>query len=195
MAHPDLLCAGEPGEHGVGCLVELKRRQAVFALDALADLSAEQVRHQLLPVADAEHRDAQREDGGVHGGALGVVDAARSAGDDEALGSGEFRRRRLAGANLRVHAEVADLPGNQVAILPPGIEDDNLSCRVQLPDGSKSCGASMISTCHGKKHSGCSPAADWQSACRATRSRSAFPPVPIVPGRTYSDMAGTAVVR
>ena len=100
---------------------------------ALADFPAEQVRHELLAVADAEHRHAQRKDRRVHRRALGVVDAARPAGDDDAPGGREFRRRRLAGADLRVHAEVAHLPGDQVAILPPRIEDDDLSCRVQVP--------------------------------------------------------------
>ena len=103
-------------------------------LIALADLAAQQVRHELLAVADAEHRHAEREDGGIHrGAARGRRRWTGSAGDDDALGSGEFGGRRLAGADLGIDAEVADLAGDQMAILAPGVEDDDLSCRVQLP--------------------------------------------------------------
>ena len=59
MAHPDLLAAGEAGEQRVGRTSEIERGQAVFAAVALAHLAAQQVRHQLLAVADAEHGDAE----------------------------------------------------------------------------------------------------------------------------------------
>ena len=59
---------GEAGEQRVGGVVQFERGQAVFALFAAAHLAAQQVRHQLLPVADAEHRLAGCKDGGVHGG-------------------------------------------------------------------------------------------------------------------------------
>ena len=56
MAHPDLLRAGETGEHRVGRSSSSQRGQAVLALVALRTLAAQQVRHELLAVADAEHR-------------------------------------------------------------------------------------------------------------------------------------------
>ena len=133
MAHPDLLRAAESARTGgrpPSSSSSVARPYSPFI--ALADLSAQQVRHELLPVADTEHRDAERKDGRIDGGALRVVDAARSAGNDEAPCGREFRRRRLAGADLRVDAQVAHFTGNQVAVLAPRIEDDNLSCRVQL---------------------------------------------------------------
>ena len=85
MAHPDLLRAGEPGEQRVGGVVQFQRGEAVLALLALAHFAAQQVRHELLPVADAEHRLAAAKDRRVHRGTAGVVDAARPAGDDDAL--------------------------------------------------------------------------------------------------------------
>ena len=48
------------------------------------------------------------------------------------LAEAQFRRGGLAGAHLGVDAEVADLAGDQVAILAPGIEDDDLWCGVQV---------------------------------------------------------------
>src|SRR4030095_4774743 len=83
MAHPDLLRTGESAEEGVGRIVEFERRQSVFALQTLADFSAQQVRHELLAVADAEHRDAERKDGRIHRGTRRVINAARPARDDE----------------------------------------------------------------------------------------------------------------
>ena len=66
----------EAAEQRVGRIVEFERRQPVLALHPLADFAAQQVRHELLPVADAEHRDAQRKDRRVHRGALRVVYAS-----------------------------------------------------------------------------------------------------------------------
>ena len=51
-----ICCApAEAGEQRIVGLVEFQRRQAVLALLALPHFAAEQVRHQLLAVADAEH--------------------------------------------------------------------------------------------------------------------------------------------
>ena len=71
MAHPDLLRAGEPGEQRIGAVVEFEGGEAVLALVALADLAAQQVRHELLAVADAEHRLAAVENRRIDGGAAG----------------------------------------------------------------------------------------------------------------------------
>ena len=86
----------------------------------------------LLAVADAHDRAAERENGGVDRGASRVVDAARSAGDDDAAGVRELGGRGLADADFRVDAQFADLTGNQVTVLAAGVEDDNLRCGVQI---------------------------------------------------------------
>ena len=50
------------------------------------------------------------------------------------FGAGEFGGGSFAGADLGVDAEVADLAGYQVAILPAGIQNDDLRCGVQVID-------------------------------------------------------------
>ena len=74
-----------PREQGIGA----SRRSSSVArpyspLSPLRTVAAQQVRHQLLAVADAQHGPAEAENGGVDGGAGGIVDAAGAAGDDEA---------------------------------------------------------------------------------------------------------------
>ena len=132
MAHPDLLRTGKPRKHGVGSLIQFESGESIFPLDALADLASQQMRHELLAVADAENGDAEIEDGGIYGGAAGIVDAAGTARNDQALGDSEFGRRSFAGPDLGIHAQFPDLARLQMGVLSPGIEDDNLCCWVQV---------------------------------------------------------------
>ena len=132
MVHPDLLRAGEAGKQGVGALFDFERGQTVLAFVALAHRAAEQVRHELLAVADTQDRAAERENGGIDGGAGGIVNAARAAGDDDALGVREFGGGSFAGADFGVDAQFADLAGDEVTVLSAGVEDDNLRWRVQI---------------------------------------------------------------
>src|SRR5262249_22511870 len=97
-----------------------------------ADGAAEQVSHELFAVADAQHRRTEVEDLRIYSGTAGIVDAARAARDDDAPNAREIRGRRLAGAHLRVHAEVADPTGNQVTILASGVQNCYLRFGVQV---------------------------------------------------------------
>ena len=56
VAHPDLLAAFDAVEDGVG-MEDVELGEAVFAPIALADMAAQDVGHQLLAVADTEHRE------------------------------------------------------------------------------------------------------------------------------------------
>ena len=58
MAHPDLLAARDAAEENIVRRGEIELGETVLAAIALLDLSAEEMRHQLLAVADAEDRDA-----------------------------------------------------------------------------------------------------------------------------------------
>ena len=75
---------------------------------------------------------AVEKNGGIDGGAAGVVNAGRSAGDDHALGGRQFGGGSFAGAHLGVDAQFADLAGDQMAVLPARIEDDDLRIEVQV---------------------------------------------------------------
>ena len=58
-------------------------REAVEVVGRL-DAAVQEVAGQLRPVADAQDGDAQVEDSGVNGGRAPVIDAGRSAGQDNA---------------------------------------------------------------------------------------------------------------
>ena len=95
-------------------VVQFERGQAVLAFVALADLAAQQVRHQLLAVADAEDGGPAAKDRGIHCGAAGLVNAGGAAGDDDpsaARSSG----RSFAWQDLGVDAEFANLAGDQMS--------------------------------------------------------------------------------
>ncbi len=123
----------EPGEQRVGGLVELQGGEAILAFLALANLAAEQVRHELLPVTDSQHGLAAGKDGGVHRGAAGVVNAGRAAGDDDAPGKGDCRGRGLTGPDFGVDAEIADFSGDQMTVLPARVQDHDLWSGIQTP--------------------------------------------------------------
>ena len=53
------------------------------------------------------------------------------------LPRGQLRRRRLRRAHLRVDSRFPDLAGNQVAVLPPSIQDRDLGRPVQAPNCSR----------------------------------------------------------
>ena len=59
---------------------------AVLTLRSAADMTAQQVHHQLAAVADSQHRDAPVEDLGVDGGRIFQIDAVGAAGEDDSLG-------------------------------------------------------------------------------------------------------------
>ena len=61
-----------------------ERAFAVFALLALLDLAAEELREQLHAVADAQHRHAELEDGLVRQRRVLGINTGRAAGEDDA---------------------------------------------------------------------------------------------------------------
>jgi hypothetical protein len=79
------------------------------------------------PVTDAQHRNAQLENAGIHPGTVGFVDAGRPAGKNDA-----FRRQRpnLFGGDrgrfdLAVDTAFADPTGNELIELGSEIDDDD----------------------------------------------------------------------
>jgi hypothetical protein len=65
---------------------QIENRQAKFAFVALADGSAQQVRDEVMAVADTENRDTRRQYFAFKGGARIVVDAMGASGDYQAPG-------------------------------------------------------------------------------------------------------------
>jgi hypothetical protein len=104
----------------------LESRETVLALFALADATAQDVRHKLLAVADAEDGAIGGENLRIDLRAARLVNAVRAARDDDALAAGQLGRGSFAGLNVGVDAQIADLPSDQVTILPARVEDGDL---------------------------------------------------------------------
>ena len=86
VTHPDLLAFRKPGEDpGFRPAIQLERGETILALLAFLDHAAQQVRHQLMAVADSQHGMAGVENRRIHRSAAVIVDAARAAGDDQAF--------------------------------------------------------------------------------------------------------------
>jgi hypothetical protein len=66
----------------------------------------------------------------MDGGACGVINAGRSARDDDASRGPEFFQWSVAGEDLGRYAEIAYLPGNQMTVLAACIEDGDLRSMV-----------------------------------------------------------------
>ena len=89
-------------------------------------MPAEQMRHELLAVADSEHRGWLRENGRIDCRAAGRVNAVGAAGDDHAFAALEFGGGRFTGANLGEYTEIANLAGDQMTILSARIKYGDL---------------------------------------------------------------------
>ena len=83
---PDLQGLRQAGEEGAAAVFDSERAFAVFALLARLDLPAEILGQELEAVANAQHRNAELEDGAVRQRRLLGIDARRAAGQDDALG-------------------------------------------------------------------------------------------------------------
>ena len=91
------------------------------------DLAAEVVGDELQPVADAEDGHAQREDGRVGCGRVGVVDRGWAAGEDDAerVESADLLERRRAGQDDGEDVELADAARDELRVLRAEVEDDD----------------------------------------------------------------------
>ena len=66
----------------------------------------------------------------IDGGAAGIVNTGRSAGDDDAFASCQRGRGRFAGSHFRVDAKFANLAGDEMAVLSSGVEDRDLGGQI-----------------------------------------------------------------
>ena len=108
-------------------LLHVQRRAPVLARVRLLDDAAQLVRHQLLPITDAEHGHAQLVDAridarrafGIHArGPAREHDAARRERAD-------LRERPVRRLDLAVDALLADAARDQLAVLGAEIEDQD----------------------------------------------------------------------
>jgi len=106
---------------------------AVFALYAGPHLAAELVRNELQPVANAEHRQPERQHLGVRRRGVGVIHRARPAREDDADRVIAFDLRDGSGARENGGKDVllANATRNQLRILRAEIKNnDGFKCGV-----------------------------------------------------------------
>ena len=120
--------SGRLANSGQRAVLDAERAFAVFALLARLDLPAEILGQELQAVANAQHRDAQLEDGAVRQRRVLGIDAGRAARQDEALGvqPGDFPRRRVVAQDDRIDVALADAPRDDLRVLRAEIQDDDL---------------------------------------------------------------------
>ena len=107
---------------------------AEFAVVAGLDLAAELMRHRLLAVADAEHRDARLEQRLRRQGSVLVEHRGRPAGQDHGRGlhRGERLGRLLERHDLAIDLLLAHPPGDELGHLGAEIDDQDLVVRALL---------------------------------------------------------------
>src|SRR5258706_15199186 len=104
----------------------VQRAVAVLLGDPAGHASLEVFGHELMAVADAQHGHAQGVDAWIDGGGGRLGDTGGTARDDDAARPGELARRLVDVGDDRVHAQLANAAGDEVAVLPARVEDDDL---------------------------------------------------------------------
>jgi hypothetical protein len=123
VAHPRRLLLGEArGERPL----EAHARLAELPGAGL-DAAAEVLRHQLHPVADAEHRHPELVQAGVDVRGVLRIDRGRSAGEDHR--GRVLRPQRVGGRpvadELRIDTRLADAAGDQLRVLAAEVDDEH----------------------------------------------------------------------
>src|SRR5205823_6849524 len=125
VAHPDGELAGREAAEQAA-IARVQRGVAVLLGDAGLDAARQVAREQLVAVADAENGHAEVVDRAIDRGARGLGDARRPARDDEAAGAAQVGGGAVDVGDDGVDAELADAAGDEVAVLPTRVEDDDL---------------------------------------------------------------------
>src|SRR5690242_5688391 len=84
------------------------------------------MRNELVAVTDAEHRYTRMQNRRIDICAAGLVYAARAAGNDEPAPGFQDVERSFARLYVGKHPEFADFTGDEMRILPAGIENRDL---------------------------------------------------------------------
>src|ERR1700720_115359 len=104
--------------------IDIQNGAAILTALGRFHLSTQVMGEPLHSVADAQHRDAQRQNGGVAFRSFGVVDRTRSARKHNARGfePANFIERSGARQHGRKNLLFADAPRNQLRVLAAEIE-------------------------------------------------------------------------
>ena len=137
VAHPAHGRLRHTGKQGGGRVGQLDL--AILPRLRLAALTAQQLHHQLLSVADAQHGDAHFKQRSVHHGGVGLEHGGGAAGEDQRIWpkGADIRHAQPIGLDLAVYAALTDTPCHQQVILPAEIQNQHLF-HVSRPPGSGS---------------------------------------------------------
>ena len=137
VAHPDRTARLDPAEKAAA-VEDAEGGEPVFSLGRGPDLAAEEMGHQLEPVANAQDGDPEVEDPGLGMGSALLVHALGAAGQDDGSGS-EFSQALDGGIereDLGINAQLADFAGDELGGLGPEIKDEDLIHAGILPRGA-----------------------------------------------------------
>src|SRR5215218_4744425 len=135
VAGPGFLFVGCAGEEAFVALDNQVGAAVLPDLDG-PDLGPLRERHELHPVADAEHRRVELEKPLLHPRSVVLVDAVRTAGEDDPLEvfHPELFYGRIVEDELGVDAGLAHPPGDQLGVLTAKVEDqDQTTCPSRRP--------------------------------------------------------------
>ena len=135
MAHPHhALGRNVLHQQGIGG-IQLQVNLAVFAGFGGDDAAAAHPGGELCAIADAQHRDAQREHLGVIVGGSHIIDAVGATGEDDAaiaLCHNLLRGDAVIGLDFSVHIQVANPAGNQLVILTAKVQNEDFFHRLSF---------------------------------------------------------------
>jgi len=124
VAHPGALARAEALEQ-TGRVPYLERRRPVLALPFGRDLTAEDVCHEVHPVADAEDGETAVEDLRIDRWRVLLIHARRTARQDHAdhPARGELRGGHVVGEDLAVDTRLAHASRDELRVLGAVVED------------------------------------------------------------------------
>jgi len=106
----------------------VQHASAILASSGEDDLAAKVMRHQHQAVTNSQHGNAQRKNLWIDLRGAFVINAGWPSGknDPVRLQRSDFAGWRVEANNFRIHLTLADSPGDDLRVLRPEIEDENL---------------------------------------------------------------------
>ena len=127
MAHPHRRTVVDIGEQ-IRRVIHFEGRLAVFGLTrGSLNNSTELLHHQLHPVANPQHGNAQIPDAGIAQGRMFGIHGTGATAEDDSLRSyaSQLLRRSAVAEHHRKHLGLAHAPSNQLRILGAEIKNDD----------------------------------------------------------------------
>src|SRR5579885_1319056 len=129
VTHPDLLWSVYSREQ-TSWTRNIEHRESIFAVVAFDHVAAKKPGHQLVSVADAEHRRSGFEDFRIDSRASRGAHARRASRNDDPFSTGEFCNGSFARRDIRVHPEVTPAARDPMTVLSSGTADGDLRGQV-----------------------------------------------------------------